>query len=234
MVDEQKSAGGVRARVRAELTAEIKALATHQLETQGAAEISLRAIAREIGMASSAVYRYFKSRDELLTALIIDAFDDLGEHVERADAVHDRDDYRRRFTAIALSIRDWAVANPHQYALIYGSPVPGYTAPDDTVDPATRSSAALMSVLVDARAASTGRAPKDKSPKSLVASLEGIATFAGNALPTNDLSTAVEVFGEIFGLVSLELFGHFRNTVNDPAVFYAHAVDQMAERILRG
>ena len=145
----KQKAPGVRARVRAELTAEIKAAATRQLASGGAASLSLRAIAREMGMASSAIYRYFASRDELLTALIIDAYHSIGVAVEEADATMERGDYAGRFRAIANAIRTWSQANPHEYALIYGSPVPGYAAPDDTIDPATRVPLALIAVLVD-------------------------------------------------------------------------------------
>jgi len=81
------SAPGVRARVRAELTREIAEVARQHLASDGAAGLSLRAVARELGMASSAVYRYFPSRDDLLTALIVDAYDALGEAAETADSL---------------------------------------------------------------------------------------------------------------------------------------------------
>ena len=153
-------AGGVRARVRAELTAEIKAAATRQLVTDGAAGLSLRAIARELGMASSAIYRYFASRDELLTALIIDAYNELGELVEAANDRCEPADIGARFRTIAGTIRAWAVAHPHSYALIYGSPVPGYAAPEDTIDPATRIPIALLTLLVDLTAQRGVRRPR--------------------------------------------------------------------------
>src|SRR5215475_8600094 len=117
-------AASIRARVRAEMTDEIKAVARRHLETDGA-NLSLRAVARDMGMVSSALYRYFASRDELLTALIIDAYNALGATVEGADgAVSDRADFRGRWMASARSIRGWALARPAEYALLYGSPVP--------------------------------------------------------------------------------------------------------------
>src|SRR4051794_28037885 len=119
---EGRTAGGVRARVRAEMTAEIKAAARRHLATDGA-NLSLRAIARDLGMVSSALYRYFASRDELLTALIIDAYNDLGEVAERADAaVTDRTDARSRWMTVAHALRGWALTNPAEYALLYGTP----------------------------------------------------------------------------------------------------------------
>src|SRR3954471_18027608 len=103
-----------RERVRAELTREITEIARRQLATEGAAGLSLRAIAREMGMASSAIYRYFASRDELLTALIIDGYNAVGEAVEQADASCPPDDHRQRWLAACRAVREWAVAHPHE------------------------------------------------------------------------------------------------------------------------
>src|SRR5215469_9536326 len=146
-----------RERARAEITAEILDAARGYLATDGAPALSLRAIARDLGMASSALYRYFKSRDELLTRLIIDAYDSLGGAAEASEAAVDRSDLAGRFTAICHAVRTWALAHPNEYALIYGSPVPGYVAPPDTVAPASRVTARLMWIIIDATAA--GRVP---------------------------------------------------------------------------
>src|SRR5262249_35831644 len=118
-------AASVRARVRAQMIDEIKATARQHLATDGA-NLSPRAVARDMGMASSALYRSFASRDDLLTALIIDAYNALGDAVEAGDAeVTDRGDLRGRWLACCHAVRRWALANPAQYALIFGSPVPG-------------------------------------------------------------------------------------------------------------
>ncbi len=139
-----------RERARAELTREIKEEARRQVAADGAQRLSLRAVARQLGMVSSAVYRYFPSRDSLLTALIIDAYDALGAAVESADTGQPRSDLRGRWRAICHSVRDWAVARPHEYALIYGSPVPGYRAPQETIAPASRAGLMLGHLLTDA------------------------------------------------------------------------------------
>src|ERR1700743_2133251 len=135
-------AATARERARAELTREIKEEARRQLVATGADGLSLRAVARELGMVSSALYRYFPSRDDLLTALIIDAYDALGEVAETAIAATARP--RARWPAARHAIRGWALAHPHEYALIYGSPVPGYRAPQATVGPASRVPLAFM------------------------------------------------------------------------------------------
>ena len=124
-----------------ELTREIKDVARRQLGEHGSAGLSLRAVARELGMVSSAVYRYFPSRDELLTALIIDAYQAIADAAEHSESRVRRGDLAGRWLATARAMRRWAVEHPQEYALIFGSPVPGYQAPQDTIDPAARNAA---------------------------------------------------------------------------------------------
>src|SRR5437764_3417525 len=119
-----------RDRARAELTEEIKAVARRHLAEQGSAALSLRAVAREVGMVSSAVYRYFPSRDDLLTALIIDAYDAVGERAEDAERESRGRTFRERCLRLCEAVRAWALTHAHEYALIFGSPVPGYAAPE--------------------------------------------------------------------------------------------------------
>lgn len=147
---------GARERARIEVTAAIKDEARRMLAAEGAAKLSLRAVARELGMVSSALYRYFPSRDELLTALIIDAYDSIGAAAEEADAraLAAGSPPRARWIAVCEAVRAWALGHPHEYALIYGSPVPGYSAPMDTVGPASRVGNSFVGIL---RAAYEGR-----------------------------------------------------------------------------
>lgn len=147
---------GARERARVEVTAAIKDEARKQLAADGAARLSLRAVARELGMVSSALYRYFPSRDELLTALIVDAYDAVGEAAEAADRAScagSSASHLARWTAVACAVRDWALAHPHEYGLIYGSPVPGYTAPQATIGPASRVGLVLIAIVGDAHRA---------------------------------------------------------------------------------
>lgn len=188
-------------------------------------------------MASSAIYRYFASRDELLTSLIIDAYDAIGGVVEAADASCERDDHRGRFRAMARSIRAWAHANPHEYALIYGSPVPGYQAPQDTIDPAVRVPVALLGVVVDrfGNPKSDSSAPEQSTwagdETGLGDALADLGRFTDHRVAPDHLAQAVAAWGQILGLVSLELFGHFTNAVSDPEVLFAHTVSEVADRV---
>jgi AcrR family transcriptional regulator len=209
---EQNTARGVRARVRAELTDEIKAAARRHLATDGA-NLSLRAIAREMGMVSSALYRYFASRDDLLTALIIDAYNDMGAVAEHADAgVAERADVRARWMAVARALRGWALTNPAEYALLYGTPVPGYAAPADTTAPASRPVWVLASILSDA-------GPLDDRPLPLGAGLSAeIRQIIETGAP--GVSEAVMVRGliawtQMFGALNFELFGRINNVIDE-------------------
>lgn len=143
-----------RADNRAHMETAIRRLGREHLSTHGAAGLSLRAIARELGVVSSAVYRYVPSRDDLLTMLLVEGYTDLADTVDAAvDDVPD-DDPRGRIRACAVTLRAWAVADPARWALLYGSPVPGYAAPpEQTALPGTRVVARLLLELSLAHAA---------------------------------------------------------------------------------
>jgi AcrR family transcriptional regulator len=210
---------GVRARVRAELTEEILTVARRHLAEQGAAALSLRAVARDVGMVSSAIYRYFASRDELLTALIVEAFDAVGEAAEQADAARPRDDLLGRWLAVARAVRGWAIANPQQYALVYGSPVPGYAAPQDTVDPAARVSLVLLGILVDGAAAGALEDERIETSRAVRADLARLRAVAPG-VPDGVLVRGLAAWTGLFGHVSYELFGHLHGVIDDYDGFF--------------
>ncbi|MEU6602667.1 TetR/AcrR family transcriptional regulator [Streptomyces flaveolus] len=223
------TAQGARARARQEVTAAIKEAARRQLAAEGAAKLSLRAVARELGMVSSALYRYFPSRDDLLTALIIDAYDSVGEAAERArDAAADAPP-PDRWVAVCAAVRDWALARPHEYALIYGSPVPGYSAPETTVPAAARVGMVFIGIVRDAHEG------PGLSALSLPAELrpEGarmVADFAAD-LPPEAAVALVAAWAELFGLIGFELFGQFHRVVEDRETFFRHAAGRLAEGV---
>jgi AcrR family transcriptional regulator len=218
-----------RAHARAELTRAILASARKQLAQVGPAALSVRAVARDLGMASSATYRYFRSRDELLTALIVEAYDEVGEAVEGAESVVEREDLAGRWRAACHAVRGWAVASPHEYALIYGSPVPGYAAPDATVPAATRIPLTLLALAHDAQAA--GRplgAPSLPVPPREVEALGGIRDLTDFTIDDDRLVRCLVAWATLFGHISLELFGHMHRGVLDYDAHFAHVVDTLA------
>ncbi|WBB64982.1 TetR/AcrR family transcriptional regulator [Micromonospora sp. WMMD812] len=225
------SAPSIRARVRAEMIAEIKAVARRHLATDGA-NLSLRAVSRDMGMVSSAIYRYFPSRDELLTALIIEAYDALGDAVEAADAAVDRNDLRGRWHAACRAARDWALTHPAEYALLYGSPVPGYAAPDDTIGPAQRPPLTLVGVLRDGLAAGLlTPTPADELAAPLREDLTELADAFFPELPEALLARGMAGWTQLFGLISFELFGRINRSLPHRDAYFDHQVGLMADLI---
>jgi AcrR family transcriptional regulator len=212
---------GARARVRAELTREIKSIAREQLSEVGAAALSLRAVAREMNMASSAVYRYFPSRDDLLTALIVDAYDAVGAAAELDEADVRRTDYVGRWMATARAVREWAITHAQEFALIYGSPVPGYQAPQDTIDPASRIPLLLLGIVNDCAAAGKLNSGTEQPgaaqpmPKALRADLLQLGEQAAPDLNPHQLARVALGYVELIGTISFELFGHLHNVIHD-------------------
>lgn len=224
---------GIRERARAELTAEIVRLARAQVEQHGATNLSLRAIARDLGMVSSAVYRYFASRDELLTRLIIDSYDRLGAAVEAADQkIVRRSDFAARWRAMSRAIHSWAFENPSEYSLLFGTPVPGYAAPVDTIGPASRYSIVLIQLLIDMETA--GHRSTATVPPALRRDFNDFRKrFEVPASPAM-LMHGMTAWANVMGAVSLELFGHLHNVVDSPGALFDAVVDLHADRLISG
>jgi AcrR family transcriptional regulator len=220
--------------VRAELVEEIKAAARRRLAIDGPG-LTLRAVARDLEMAPSALYRYFDGRDVLLTALITDAYDELGAAAEAAEAAEDPSDLRGRWMALCRAVRRWALDHPAEYALLYGTPVPGYAAPPDTVPPASRVVVALVRVLAEAESAGTLGAPVDRPVGSaLHADLDRIVAQAAG--PPTDvrpsdraLLAGLAAWSQLFGLVGFEVFGRLADVFEDPAGHFDHQMHTMAD-----
>ncbi len=212
-------AEGVRSRARAQMRTEILDAAREQLATQGVGTLSLRGVARDLGMAPSAVYRYFENRDVLLTALIVDAYDALGDAVERAERSVARHDLAGRWAAIARAVRQWALANPSLYALVYGSPVPGYAAPPETVVPATRVTQRLAALVQDALASgdsALGPPALDAAApvsREVAQGLAPLVEFLGPGTSPEWAVRALMAWTWLFGAVSFELFGQLTGAV---------------------
>ena len=224
-------AGSIRARVRAEMVTEIKTVARRHLATDGA-NLSLRAVARDMGMVSSALYRYFASRDDLLTALIIDAYNGLGAAVEDADAaVIERSDLRGRLLILGRAVRRWALANPAEYALIFGSPVPGYAAPADTVVAAQRTPDVLLGIFVDGFAAKALRAPTGELAPALGADMTAARDAIAPGLPREVFAVGTIAWIHIFGAVSFELFGQLNNVIEARDEYFDYQMGQIARLV---
>ncbi|KUN09260.1 TetR family transcriptional regulator [Streptomyces yokosukanensis] len=207
-----------RERYRAQVREEIKKHAWEQIAAAGASALSLNAIAKQIGMSGPALYRYFASRDELITELIRDAYRSL------ADAFRARAAAGADLAALAHTLREWALADPQRYFLLYGTPVPGYQAPEDT----TRIASQIMAVLLDACAA--GPLP-DTPPSPIQAHLDDHRAWADqHPAPPSALHRALLFWTRLHGALSLELAGHFTGMGFDPARLYAAETESLTGR----
>lgn len=221
-----------RAIARQALTAEILVLARRHLIEHGADGLSLRAISRDLGMVSSAIYRYFPSRDELLTALIAESYGNLGDAVAATAGGDDRT-LRERFIGICVAVRSWAKNHPQEWALIYGSPVPGYQAPQTTTEPATRVILLVFDVVLAAWRDGLPDLGDDDLDPVLVAQaiqvLDGLGLDPG--VPPAVVVRAAECWTHLLGVVSSELFGQLANTFDPADRFARWCWEKLADRI---
>lgn len=226
--------GTPRDRARAQTMSEIVRIGRQHLATEGAAALSLRAVARDLGVVSSAVYRYVKSRDELLTLLVVDGYDELGDAVDAAVGAVPDGDYLGRQAAIGRAVRTWGLAEPATYALLFGSPVPGYEAPAErTIGPGTRVVRALVTLWSDAYAA--GRLAPPEVTVTSPGLLAGFATAREElGVPVPDGVIAAGVFGwaALFGCISFEIFGQYGSDgLGDPAALFEHHLELLAHAV---
>ncbi|OJZ74199.1 TetR family transcriptional regulator [Mycobacterium paraffinicum] len=214
---------GKRQDTREQTEARIIQLGRRQLVERGAAGLSVRAIARELGMVSSAVYRYVSSRDELLTLLLVDAYSDLADAVDRArETVGEL--WSDDVIAIARATRRWAVAHPARWALLYGSPVPGYHAPPErTVAVGTRVVAAFFDAVASGIATGDIRLTDVVAPQPMSSDFERIRHEFGFPGDDQVVAKCFLLWAGVLGAISLEVFGQYgSDTLTDPeAVFDA-------------
>jgi AcrR family transcriptional regulator len=187
----------------------IKETTWKQIAKFGAPALSLRAIARDLGITAPAIYNYFPNRDALVTALIIDAYTSFGDSQLAARETIPEDDMKGRLMAIGMAYRQWALTHPQRYLLIFGTPIPGYNAPMEQVLPAAaRSMSALVGVVDALRAAGKLNAPEFPEVKrDHQFGFEMWKTYGGN-YDILSLSVAVLIWARVHGIVSLEISNH--------------------------
>jgi AcrR family transcriptional regulator len=231
-----------RDRIRAELTQEILQVAKMHLARDGAAALSLRSIARDLEMAPSALYRYFSGRDALLTALILEAYSSLAD---AAEAAADRaaraarnggvPGATERWSMVLRCMRSWALEHPHEWGLIFGSPVPGYHAPEATVVPYVRLAGALVRPVIETHAAghldkgALGALPPPET--DWVASLSPVEEGLLPGMPAVVVARVLEAWATCVGMISLELFGHWHRTVLNPELLFDDVVRTTARSV---
>lgn len=231
-----------RAQLRAQLLADIRAAALRQLREHGPTDLSLRAVARDVGLSAPGMYRYFDSRDALLTALITEGFDDLADHLLHAvgaDAAELSDHGRPppsvpqrvaadapprdRFRAVARAYRAWCRDHPNEFALLYGTPIPGYAAPPGgvTVAAVRRQLSALLRPVVEASLAGELDLPAPFAAPAVAGPLAAmqadIAELAGVDVPAGTAGHLLAIWSRLHGIVTLEVFNQFAFAFGDDA-----------------
>lgn len=212
---------GKRQETREKIERQIIELGRRHLVTYGAAGLSLRAIARDLGMVSSAVYRYVASRDDLLTLLLVDAYSELADAVDHAGAAADGS-WRDQLLAMAHGARGWAIDQPARWSLLYGSPVPGYHAPHErTVGPGTRVVGALFAAIGAGIAA--GEVPQSNIPAAQPLSSDFARLREEFGFDGDDAAVAkcFLLWAGLVGAISLEVFGQYgADTLTEPGAVF--------------
>ena len=214
----------------AELTREIADVARRHLASEGAAALSLRAVARELGMASSAVYRYFPSRDDLLTALIVDAYDALGAAAEEAEAAAPRADLRAR---LAGGVRRrpragrWPIRTSTRWSTARRCPVTRRRRRPSGAGRRGSGCCSAGSWPTGSRPASSTRPATDRG-RTRPCPGRSPRGWGCRPVPHLAAARAVQAWTSLFGLISFELFGHTHNVVADHEALFDGAVERLA------
>ena len=216
------------------LSEAIKDTAWDQIAKKGAAALSLRAIARELGITAPAIYNHFHRRDDLVTALIVDAYMSLGESQREAVDNLPANDIKGRFTALGLAYRAWAVTYPQRYQLIYGTPIPNYEAPEDITLPAATE--ALVPLLETLQAFSIANRLRLDRVSLLTAELEAMLTNWQEVVEGVDLEVlyaALITWSRVHGLVSMEIGNHFPSYIIDPGEIFRRELQNLLIQYLK-
>jgi AcrR family transcriptional regulator len=221
-----------RARQREATVAEIKALARAQLASGGGSAVNLRAIARQMGTTSSALFRYFPSHADLISALLADAYTALADALAAAVDARPPGDQAGRWAALCHAYRDWSLASPAEFALTHGTPVPGYQAPMEATGPAA---ARTIATALDVYAAAVAAGAADPARSAIPADLESgplwEAILAGQAHTYEPRLAGIilTAWASIIGYLSAEIFGSLTSLVGDTSTLYrAHIHTVMA------
>jgi len=223
-----------RERLRLATQNEIKDIARRLMAENGTAGLGLRAIAREMDVTAPAIYRYFPSLDDLITALILENFNALADAMAAGADEYAHDDYAGRILGLLLAYRRWALDHPIDFQLIYGNPIPGYVAPAErTIPAARRGFDVVVGILTDAMRAGKLSPPAEylALPEAIAAQLAGVIAHEGYDAPLVVLYLATVGWTRIHGIVMLELFNHIQPVVGDSEAFYRFEMQLLMKQL---
>lgn len=221
----------------ANLQEAIKETAWKQIAEFGAPALSLRAIARELKITAPAIYNYFPSRDDLVTALIVDAFTSLADSQKAAIETISSSKTTKRFTALGLAYRDWALQYPQRYHLIFGTPIPGYEGPaETTVPPAAWALVPLIETIQTLYNAQylnlVNLARPTSALKSILEAWQKFVSDSGLEVEMEVLYLAYVIWSRVHGLVTLELGQQYPSFITDPGEFFRREIENMKNQYL--
>ena len=201
----------------------ILSVARQQMQEFGTAGLGMRNIAREIDIVPSGLYRYYRDLDDVITALILEAFTSLAEALEAASGSTSPDDYAGRLLAVLMAYRVWALQNPTDFQLIYGNPIPGYKAPTQMTRRAARRGFRVVVQIIDAAMTAgviTPPAEYQQLPEAVIANLKDVASQEDYQGSPVVICLATVGWARIHGFVILELLNNIQPLVGDAAAFY--------------
>lgn len=226
------TAGGLRARARRDITAAITRHAAEQIATAGVDALSLRAISRALGMAPSAVYRYFPDRDALLAALVVDAYRELGDAAQATLARSAGEAPSLRWLTACRAVRSWALTHRHRFALLYAIP-PEERRPDAAI--ANRVGLTLVAIVADAARRGLLGPVTEPAPAAVHADAARLVETVGLAIPPERVPALLAAWSGLFGLVAFEVFGQLEGIVTARAEFFDRSVRVLAQNVgIRG
>lgn len=218
-----------RQRLRDETREEIISIAWKQIGEVGAVGLSLRAIAREMGVTAPALYRYYKDRDALVTTLLVDAFTSFTAHLKTGRDSCNADDYVGRFRGMCKAYFQWAAENPQRYLLLFGTPIQGYLFAEELGPVAQKSFLVLQGVLGEASVAGKikGELTALQLPTPLKSSYDTLKKFG---MPYTGAVTqlALSVWSMIHGMTSLYLYNYLSGFLqNNVETFIDFEIEKM-------
>jgi AcrR family transcriptional regulator len=223
-----------REKLRKNMLEDIKNQARQQMAENGTAAISLSGIARALEVSQPALYRYYASRDELITALIVDVYNDQANGLEQADRDLPENEYSQRLLSVLLVYRAWAIQHPTDFQLIYGNPIPGYHAPDEITTPAARRNfSVILNILSGAYRTGALKPAHDQelAAEKLGIHLPDLGDGGEAGLPLVILYIGLVGMYRLHGMIMLELFNHIQEMIPDPPAFYRHEVESLMRSV---
>jgi AcrR family transcriptional regulator len=204
-----------------DLQVAIKEAAWQQIAERGAPSLSLRAVARSLGITAPAIYNYYPRRDDLVTALVVEAFNSLGDALVLADQACNSSNFAERIAQAGYAYRQWALTYPQRYNLIFGTPIPGYHAPMEITQPAAaRGLTVLIAILDQAHQAGMLNIAYIEVSNSLLEQIKGWKVAVNSDAHPSAHALALVLWTRVHGVVSIELYHQFPPPISDASALF--------------